>query len=60
MNQDGASNGFTAPNGAAQRRVIRDALAAAQLSANEIDVIEGHGPATVLGDPIEVQALLAT
>ena len=60
MNQDGASNGFTAPNGAAQRRVIRDALAAAQLSANEIDVIEGHGTATVLGDPIEVQALLAT
>jgi acyl transferase domain-containing protein len=60
MNQDGASNGFTAPNGAAQRRVIRDALAAAQLSATEIDVIEGHGTATVLGDPIEVQALLST
>ncbi|WP_062984473.1 type I polyketide synthase [Nocardia anaemiae] len=60
VNQDGASNGFTAPNGSAQRRVIRDALADAQLSAAEVDVIEGHGTATVLGDPIEVQALLAT
>ncbi|MEV5839846.1 type I polyketide synthase [Nocardia sp. NPDC052112] len=60
VNQDGASNGFTAPNGSAQRRVIRDALADARLSAAEVDVIEGHGTATVLGDPIEVQALLAT
>ncbi|WP_433732498.1 type I polyketide synthase [Nocardia sp. CA-129566] len=60
VNQDGASNGFTAPNGSAQRRVIRAALANAQLSGAEVDVIEGHGTATVLGDPIEVQALLAT
>ncbi|MFX0575419.1 type I polyketide synthase [Nocardia nepalensis] len=60
VNQDGASNGFTAPNGSAQRRVIRAALANAQLSAAQVDVIEGHGTATVLGDPIEVQALLAT
>ncbi|MFG2843342.1 type I polyketide synthase [Kitasatospora sp. NPDC048296] len=60
LNQDGASNGLTAPNGPAQQRVIRKALAGADLAATDIDMVEGHGTGTVLGDPIEVQALLAT
>ncbi|MFF1903699.1 type I polyketide synthase [Kitasatospora sp. NPDC058218] len=60
VNQDGASNGLTAPNGPSQQRVIRRALANAGLTAAEVDVVEGHGTGTSLGDPIEVQALLAT
>ncbi len=60
VNQDGASNGLTAPNGPSQQRVIRGALASAGLAPSDVDVVEGHGTGTALGDPIEVQALLAT
>ncbi|WP_405177102.1 acyltransferase domain-containing protein [Nocardia sp. NBC_01377] len=60
INADGASNGLTAPSGIAQRRVIRAALAASGLTTAEVDVVEGHGTGTVLGDPVEAQALLAT
>ncbi|MFB6955989.1 type I polyketide synthase [Streptomyces sp. NPDC056309] len=60
VNQDGASNGLSAPNGPAQQRVIRDALASAGLSPADVDAVEAHGTGTTLGDPIEAQALLAT
>ncbi|MFM9700081.1 type I polyketide synthase [Streptomyces europaeiscabiei] len=59
VNQDGASNGLTAPSGPAQQRVIRQALASAGLSPQDVDAVEAHGTGTTLGDPIEAQALLA-
>ncbi len=60
VNQDGASNGLTAPNGPAQQQVIRQAVANARLTFDDVDVVEAHGTGTTLGDPIEAQALLAT
>ncbi|HMC49937.1 MAG TPA: type I polyketide synthase, partial [Solirubrobacterales bacterium] len=60
INQDGASNGQTAPNGTAQERVIRQALADARLAPRDIDAVEAHGTGTSLGDPIEAGALIAT
>ncbi|MDX3233985.1 type I polyketide synthase, partial [Streptomyces sp. ME19-01-6] len=60
VNQDGGSNGLTAPSAAAQQRVIRQALANANLTAADVDVVEGHGTGTTLGDPIEARALLNT
>ncbi|QSB16016.1 acyltransferase domain-containing protein [Natronosporangium hydrolyticum] len=60
VNQDGASSGFSAPNGPAQERVIRAALGSAGVGVGDVDVVEGHGTGTSLGDPIEVGALLGT
>ncbi len=60
VNQDGASNGLTAPSGPSQQRVIRQALASAGLSTQDVDAVEAHGTGTPLGDPIEAQAVLAT
>jgi benzoate-CoA ligase family protein len=58
VNQDGASNGMTAPSRRAQEEVIAAALADAGVGAGEVDVVEGHGTGTRLGDPIEAHALL--
>ena len=57
INQDGKSAGLTAPNGIAQVEVMREALKNARIAAEDVALIETHGTGTVLGDPIEIQAL---
>ncbi len=60
VNSDGRSNGVTAPNALAQRDVITSALRAGNIAAGSVDYVECHGTATILGDPIEFEALAAT
>ncbi len=57
INQDGKSNGLTAPNSFAQKSVILDALKNAKLKPEDIQYVETHGTGTILGDPIEIEAL---
>jgi acyl transferase domain-containing protein/acyl carrier protein/SAM-dependent methyltransferase len=59
VNQDGASNGIIAPNGEAQRRLLRKTYAAAGIDPGTIQLVEAHGTGTKLGDPIEFDALQA-
>ncbi|MGX5777708.1 beta-ketoacyl synthase N-terminal-like domain-containing protein, partial [Methylorubrum zatmanii] len=58
VNNDGSDKvGYAAPSVAGQMRVVREALALAELSAASIGYVEAHGTGTALGDPIEVEAL---
>lgn len=57
VNQDGRSNGLTAPNPDAQVDVLRRAYRDAGIVPSQVDYIEAHGTGTVLGDPIEANAL---
>jgi acyl transferase domain-containing protein/SAM-dependent methyltransferase/acyl carrier protein len=59
VNHDGRSSGLTAPNGAAQERLVRQALEAAGVKGPDIQFVEAHGTGTALGDPIEAHALAA-
>lgn len=58
LNNDGAEKiGYTTPSIPGQRDVIRYAQKLAGVDAADIDYVEAHGTATLIGDPVEVQAL---
>lgn len=55
VRQDGQSASLTAPNGSAQRQMIRDvALSVDRSKRPRMALLEAHGTGTALGDPIEV------
>ncbi|CAE7183438.1 pikAI, partial [Symbiodinium microadriaticum] len=56
INHDGRAATITAPNGTAQQRVLRAALADRGTQGEDVTCIECHGTGTALGDPIEVGA----
>ncbi|MBD2411750.1 hypothetical protein FACHB389_32915 [Nostoc calcicola FACHB-389] len=57
VNHDGRSSGFTVPSTTAQQELLHQALANANVEAQQVSYIEAHGTGTSLGDPIEVGAL---
>ncbi len=57
VNQDGHTPAVTAPNGRAQEKVIRSALARVGVRPSEIGYLEAHGTGTPVGDPIEMSAI---
>ncbi len=57
VNQNGGSNGLTAPSGAAQEAVLREAYVRAGVSPGQIQYVETQGTGTRLGDAIEALAL---
>ncbi len=57
IRQDGESGGLTVPNGRAQQRVMRAALANSAVRPADIQYVEAHGTGTAVGDPIEVDAI---
>jgi len=57
-NNDGAGKGsYTAPSLGQQAQAVVDALGSAGVSADSIGYIECHSTGTIVGDPLEIEAL---
>jgi polyketide synthase PksN len=59
VNYDGRTNGITAPNGVAQARLLKSLYEKYSVPVDEIEYVVTHGTGTLLGDPIEIDALCA-
>ncbi len=58
INNDGSNKvSYTAPSIDSQAKVIKTAIALAEVEPETITYIEAHGTGTSLGDPIEIAAL---
>src|SRR5271155_3822749 len=60
VNQDGRSAGLSAPSEDAQIRLFRRAISQAEITPEEVGMIEGHGTGTRLGDRTELRSLAQT
>lgn len=59
VSNDGGADkaGFTAPSVAGQARTVAEAHAVAEIDPSQVGMLEAHGTATPLGDPVEIAAL---
>lgn len=58
VNQDGYSMGITIPNIESQAALVKKAWEDARVSPDSISYIEAHGTGTMIGDPVELEALM--
>lgn len=59
INHDGLSNGLMAPNSKSQAQLISNAYRDDNIDISDIGYVEAHGTGTKVGDPIEMQGLVA-
>ncbi|MBL1077222.1 polyketide synthase [Nocardia sp. 2] len=57
VNHNGGRAPIAVPSAEAQERLVRKTVARAGIDAALVDMIEGHGTGTAVGDPLELQAL---
>ena len=57
INMDGHKTGLTVPSPKAQTALLEKAYQEAGIQPAEIDYLEAHGTGTVVGDPIEAEAI---
>lgn len=57
VNHGGKANTLTSPNPQAQKALLIEAYASANVKPSEVTYIEAHGTGTPLGDPIEIEGL---
>jgi acyl transferase domain-containing protein/acyl carrier protein len=58
INNDGSRKvGYTAPSVEGQKEVIKSVYRISELDPETVTYVETHGTGTVLGDPIEIEAL---
>ncbi|WP_327143696.1 beta-ketoacyl [acyl carrier protein] synthase domain-containing protein [Nocardia sp. NBC_01327] len=57
VNHNGKGAPIAVPSAAAQERLVRATVAAAGIEPGLVDMIEGHGTGTAVGDPLELTAL---
>ncbi|MDL9937478.1 polyketide synthase [Gordonia sp. ABSL1-1] len=57
VNHNGGGAGIALPSAAAQQRLIERVVQRAGIAPEHVDLIEGHGTGTAVGDPLELEAL---
>ncbi|NUS45763.1 MAG: polyketide synthase [Mycobacteriaceae bacterium] len=57
INHNGKGAPIAVPSARAQEKLIRATVAAAGIDPELVDLIEGHGTGTAVGDPLELTAL---